>query len=447
MSSIIVNVNDLKPGQILAEDILNSLGQPLICRGTPLTDRMIRVVGERDYARFVRIRLYDDEEGDLRDCWDLQSGGVPASMVRRVKQNVGEVLKIASVTNSLTSAQVEKLSSDISPVIRQLFEGRSPVFDDLCVLSDHDDYTHKHSWTVMLLSLAVLRGAWERGLVFPDPQFRLDMGLGAVLHDLGKTHIPLNVLNKPGKLTRQEWDLIKSHPEEGYGMIRDNEVLMPLAKAIVAHHHQYLDGSGYGAGKRSPLSGEDIPHVVRIATVVDVYDALVSERPYRLAYLPFQALRFLEANCGTKFDGAYIQILRKTVMDFPQGCVLLFSRGVLGCVTRNFERDKENPEITILGILAKGLEKLLGRSYRLQEPGVDFPGEKDIVIGAASLESLGEKIRREALGKGLAKLIAPWPDRRLICRPEWEELFDKHLGFLAADDFVLEEPEPVTQPC
>jgi HD-GYP domain-containing protein (c-di-GMP phosphodiesterase class II) len=404
---------------------------------------MIRVVRERDYAQFVRIRLYNEDDSDLSDSWNLQSGGVPAPLVRRVKRNVGEVFKKASVTNSLSSTQVEKLTSDISPVIRQLFEGKSPVFDDLCVLSEHDDYTHQHSWMVMLLSLAVLRGAWDRGILLPDAQLRLDVGLGAVLHDLGKTHIPLEVLNKPGKLNRQEWALIKSHPQEGYDMLRDNEILMPLAKAIVAHHHQYLDGSGYGAGERSPLSQEDIPHIVRIATVVDVYDALVSERPYRLAYLPFQALGFLEANSGSKFDDGYIRILRKTVMDFPGGCVLLFSRGVVGCVTRNFEKEKENPEVTILGILSRETANLLGKTYRLQEADFGLPGEKDILIGAASLESLAEKIRREARFKGLAKLIAPWSDRTLICHSQWEELFDKHLGFLAADDFALEEPEPV----
>lgn len=442
MSSIVLSIKDLRPGQILAEDILNPLGQPLICHDTPLTARMIRVIQERDYAQFVRIRL-DDDGGELKDYWDLQNGGVPVQVVRKVKRDVGEVLKQASVTNSLSSSQVEKLSLDISPVVRQLFEGSSPIFDDLCILSEHDDYTHKHSWMVMVLSLAVLRRAWDMGYVNPDFQLRLDMGLGAVLHDIGKTHIPLEVLNKPGKLTRQEWELIQSHPQEGYDMIRNNEVLMPLAKAIVAHHHQYLDGTGYGAG--ALLCGEDIPNIVRIATIVDVYDALVSERPYRMAYMPFQALRYIEANVRTKFDAAYVSVLRKTVMDFPQGCVLLFSGGLVGCVTQNFVKDKENPEITILGILVRDASHLLGRVFRLREPEWSLPGENNILIAAATLESLAEKIRRQATTKGLSRLIAPWSERVLVCHSQWEELFDRHLGFLAADDFVLEEPEPATE--
>ncbi len=441
MSSIVLSIKDLRPGQVLAEDILNPMGQPLICHDTPLTSRMIRVIRERDYAQFVRIRL-DDDGTELKDYWDLQNGGVPVQLVRKVKRDVGEVLKQASVTNSLSSAQVEKLSLDISPVVRQLFEGSSPVFDDLCILSEHDDYTHKHSWMVMVLSLAVLRGAWGMGYINPDFQLRLDMGLGAVLHDIGKTHIPLEVLNKPGKLTRQEWELIKSHPQEGYDMVRDNEVLMPLAKAIVGHHHQYLDGSGYGAGERSPLYGDSIPSIVRIATIVDVYDALVSERPYRMAYMPFQALRYLEANTRTKFDAAYVGVLRKSVMDFPQGCVLLFQEGIVGCVTRNFVMDKENPEVTILGVLAGDSSHLLRRVFRLREPDVGLPNENNILIAAATLESLAEKIRRQAATKGLSRLIAPWSQRVLICGDEWEEIFDRHLGFLCADDFALEEPEP-----
>lgn len=433
MSSIIVHVNDLRVGQILGEDILNSVGQPLICCGTKFTERMIRVIRERDYAEFVRVRLIQDSQ-DYEENEDLRNGGLPHQLVRKVKQDAVELIRKASETNSLSSAQVEKLSTDISPVIRGLFEGNAPIFDNLCVLSGHDDYTHEHSWMVMLMALAVLRGAWDRGILYPDAQDRLDMGLGAILHDLGKTHIPLKILNKPGRLNREEWETIQSHPTKGYSMIRDTEGLMPLAKAIVAHHHQYLDGSGYGPGERSPLSGNDIPDLVRITTIVDVYDALVSERPYRLAYLPFQALRFLEANSGTKFDERFIRILRMTVVDFPQGATLLFSGGLVGCVTRNFPKQKENPEILIMGILSRGAAHLMGRQFRLQAPPVGLPSEKHILLGAASIRSLAAKIRREAHVKGLSKLIAPFEERTLVCLAQWEEFFEEHLGFLIGPD-------------
>ncbi len=442
MSSIIVNVNDIRPGQILAEDVLNPVGQPLLCRGTIFTERMIRVVQERGYAEFLRIQLGEQRSAELEEE-DLQSGGLSKPLVREVRKQLAGMLQVAAQTNSLSDGQVEKLAKDISPVIRGLFEGRAPVFDNLCVLSEHDDYTHQHSWMVMVMSLAVLRGAWDRGLIYPDAQYRLDTGLGAVLHDLGKTQIPLDVLNKPGKLNREEWDTIKSHPEKGYLMIRENGSLMPLAKAIVAHHHQALDGSGYGPGQR-PLSGRDIPDLVRLVTIVDIYDALVSERPYRLAYLPFQALRFLEANSGTKLDSRFIHVLRMTVVDFPKGAILLFSHGLVGCVTRNFPREKENPEILIMGVLCRDSAHLIGRHFRLQERIAGFPEERDILLGAATVQSLAEKIRREAVDKGFAALIAPFEDRTLMAASGWEELLESHFGFLADRSACrdLEEGEP-----
>lgn len=444
MSSIIVNVKDLRPGQILAEDVLNPSGQPLLCRGTRFSERMIRVVQERGYAQFLRISPGEEQFSEIEED-DLQSGGLPVSVVREVRHKLLGLLEIAAQTNSLTEAQVEKLGEDISPVIRGLFEGRAPVFDNLCVLSEHDDYTHQHSWMVMVMALAVLRGAWDRGLVYPDAQYRLDTGLGAVLHDLGKTQIPLEVLNKPGKLNREEWELIKSHPEKGYLMIRQNQNLMPLAKAIVAHHHQALDGSGYGPGQRA-LSAKEIPDLVRMVTIVDIYDALVSERPYRLGYLPFQALRFLEANSGSKLDRRFLHVLRMTVVDFPKGAILLFSHGLIGCVTKNFQKEKENPEILIIGVLCRSSAPLIGRNFRLQEQTIGFPKERDILLGAATMHSLAEKIRREAREKGLATLVCPFEERTLMASSGWEELLENHLGFLCDRDGCaeIEEPSVVT---
>lgn len=446
MSSIIVNVRDLTAGLVLAEDILNPVGQPLVCRGTKLSERMIQVIRERGYADFLRVRLTEDGEDDFDENGDMRNGGVPHTLVRKVRKDVGDMIGKARQTSSLSRPQVERLASDIAPVIRALFDGPAPIFDNICVLSDHDDYTHQHSWMVMIMSLAVLRGAWDRGFIYPDAQFRLDTGLGAVLHDLGKIHIPLEVLNKPGKLTREEWELIKAHPEKGYAMIRDTESLMPLAKAIVAHHHQYLDGSGYGPGDRPPLSGEDIPDLVRLTTVVDVYDALVSERPYRLAYLPFQALRFLDAHSRTRFDDRFVHVLRMTVVDFPKGALLLFPHGLVGCVTQNFPKQKENPEILIMGALCRNYAHLIGKQFRLQEPPTGLPSERHILLGAATIQSLAEKIRREARVTGLSTLIASREERTLVCHAQWEELFEKHLGFVTSDDFAMETPEPVMQP-
>ncbi len=127
---------------------------------------------------------------------------------------------------------------------------------------------------------------------------------GGLLHDIGKVGIPAGILDKPGKLTAEEYDQIKQHPAIGA------RILAPIgavrrALPLVLHHHELLDGSGYPHG----LRGEQIPQLVRILTVADVFDALVSDRPYRPAWPVERAIAHLREGAGTKFDAGIVEAL------------------------------------------------------------------------------------------------------------------------------------------
>jgi HD-GYP domain-containing protein (c-di-GMP phosphodiesterase class II) len=129
-----------------------------------------------------------------------------------------------------------------------------------------------------------------------------DIEMGALLHDIGKVGIPDQILNKPGRLSEEEFQLIKRHPEFGWSVIRKLPGL-EIASLYVLHHHENFDGTGYPAG----LSGADIPIGARIVSVIDAFDAMVSSRPYRQGLPVDEAIRRLHESSGTQFDPAVVE--------------------------------------------------------------------------------------------------------------------------------------------
>ncbi len=132
---------------------------------------------------------------------------------------------------------------------------------------------------------------------------------GALLHDIGKISIPDSVLLKKGPLTEDEWKIIRTHPSTAYEALSKVEYLRPSLDIPYCHHERW-NGSGYPRG----LKGEEIPLAARIFAVVDVYDALISDRPYRKAWSKEETIKYLLKNSGTLFDKrvvkGFLEILR-----------------------------------------------------------------------------------------------------------------------------------------
>ncbi len=167
---------------------------------------------------------------------------------------------------------------------------------------DYQSFTHSvHVFTYTMMLMHYMGCAW-------DEQTLVDVGTGALLHDIGKTHISPDILNKPGKLDKEEWEQIKRHPIHGMRMCTNLSVSQASLNCIVFHHEKF-DGSGYPTG----MEGEEIPLPVRMITCCDVYDAITSKRPYAPAKTPFETLKIMSEEMQGAFDldvfKAFIKVL------------------------------------------------------------------------------------------------------------------------------------------
>ncbi len=163
-------------------------------------------------------------------------------------------------------------------------------------LANADGYTLKHSLAVTTLGLSLgLRVMRKYGWIDAHGKRRFDgvddrlavLGVGLLLHDIGKLAVPAEILRKPGPLTDEEWKAMRAHPTLGFQILRKAEEISPLARAVVRSHHERWSGGGYPDGQ----SGTEIHQFARIAAVADVFDALTSDRDYRAALPVHEALR------------------------------------------------------------------------------------------------------------------------------------------------------------
>ena len=191
----------------------------------------------------------------------------------------------------------------------------------LARLKNADEYTYLHSVAVCALMVAL-----GRQLGLNDAQCR-EAGMAGMLHDLGKAAMPQDVLNKPGKLTPEEFAIIKQHPVRGYEMLLAGADVSEGVMDVCHHHHERVDGTGYPHG----LIGDGISLLARMGAVCDVYDAVTSDRPYKAGWDPAQALAQMATWKG-HFDTAIFQSFVKSVGIYPTGSLVRLRSGRLAVV-------------------------------------------------------------------------------------------------------------------
>ena len=203
-------------------------------------------------------------------------------------------------------------------------------------IKTHDAYTYMHSVAVCALMLAL-----ARRLKLDEAQVR-DAAIGGLMHDLGKAMMPLEVLNKPGKLTDEEFAIMKSHPKAGWSLLKEGGEANEATLDIALHHHEKYDGNGYP----ERLKGEQISLLSRMGAVCDVYDAVTSNRPYKAGWDPAESIRQMASWKG-HFDERIFQAFVRSVGIYPVGALVRTKRDKLAVIIEQNPNSLLTPKICI----------------------------------------------------------------------------------------------------
>lgn len=278
--------------------------------------------GTRDHHRFATQRLNVEPEprhAPQQNVQQLMADIKAAQQIyRRTHEYIVTVLDDARLGRSLDVGGARKL---VSEMVESIITNENALLW-LSQLKRRDEYTTLHSINVCILALL-----FGRHLNFNAEQLR-EIGDGALLHDIGKMRVPIELLNKPAELTSDELQLLKKHPEYGYQMLKDSGMITPAALDIVYSHHERMDGSGYPRG----LRGDQISDYAMLVSIVDVYDAITSDRVYHLGVSPHEALNLMYEWGPKNFPQELLEQFIKCLGIYPIGSIVELNTGEVGVV-------------------------------------------------------------------------------------------------------------------
>lgn len=228
--------------------------------------------------------------------------------------------------------------SDVSRQLIDVIEPNKQILISIFDLKSYDDYTYNHSLGVAVISIAIGTA------LHLSRQELCELGICALMHDIGKTKIPIEIINKPGKLTKEEFDVIKKHPALGAEYMTNNNLGIDRIREGILSHHEKYDGTGYPNGQ----AGKDIPLFGRIISVADVFDALTSLRPYHMPTPPKDGIEYIMGGSGKSFDIQVVRAFLQKISPYPVGSCVKLSNGELAIVVRQRKSSPLRPKIRLL---------------------------------------------------------------------------------------------------
>ena len=309
---------EAREGMVLAEDILDRNGHLVFPSGSALNMDTIRKI---DNFGIIVIKIQKEqnnadaynESGEIAGYYEeiRQTDGFK-QIYRQFQNSVDELAtEFSDIVVHNKEIQVDRILLNIAKIIKANTT-KFTIFEILDCVRGSDDQTFVHSMNVALICREI--GAW---FGYSNTQMR-NLVMAGILHDIGKVKIPLNILNKPEKLTEQEYMVMKYHTVFGYKILKDQPIDTQIKYAVLMHHERY-DGSGYPRGRK----GNDIDEFARIIAIADVYDAMTAKRVYRERMSPFDVLEYFEQKMSL-FDPEILPLfLKKTAESYVNNTVLL----------------------------------------------------------------------------------------------------------------------------
>ncbi len=321
-----VNINKVSLGSKLARCIYSPDGGILLSEGMEIREVYLE-----------RLRSYGIQEVYLDD--ELSADIEITDPICEETRNEARVLVKKTMENYLGyyTIEVEDIKVIVDNLINELLS-KDDIITNLSDIKSVDDYTFEHCVNVCVLSL--ITGI---SLNYDLDKLR-ELGIGAMLHDIGKMVIPREILNKPTQLTVKEFEEIKKHTILGYEILKKSGKITLVSAFIAFGHHERYDGTGYPF----QLKGENIHQCARIVAVADVYDALTSDRVYRKKLKTNEVFDYMTTHGVYHFDPVIIENFVKHIALYPVGSGVLLNSRERGIVVRSNDKYPTRPIVRIL---------------------------------------------------------------------------------------------------
>lgn len=328
----ICSVDKLKPGVRLGKPVYDIKGVFLLAKDMELTEAMIkRLITNKIY--FVYIEDEISEGISIESIIDDQT---KATIITTMKDIMENKIDSKGCTGMIPREEFNKIKDIVDTLIEEI-KSKSDISYMAVELMGTDMNTYSHSVNVAILSI----------LNAVDHGYSMDMcekiGIGAILHDIGKTKIDTSVLQKKEPFTIEEIMEMQRHSQYGYEMVRRDPSISAISKAIILNHHEKLDGTGYP----NRIQARYIPDFVRIVTMADMFDAMTTDRVYRKRLPVHTALELLMTDCVSKIDSNVYKKFVKNVVLYPPGTIVELNEGTKGIVIKY---DKGNPTRPLLRV-------------------------------------------------------------------------------------------------
>jgi len=310
----LVSTSRCEPGMVLAKPVLNQKGAVILGTHSELTGQTIKRFKQMGIDMvYVRDKATEDIYID-----QVISDETRCEALSTIYSTFNEIQTSSSIkSQTKKSASLYSTFSALCQRIIDEMKSRKSAINLLGNIHIHDHYVYSHSLntTLYAIGIGIKKGYSDKELT--------EIGLGALLHDIGQMKVPTSIIQKEGQLTSKEFETVKKHTEYGFDLLRQEYGFPLLAAHCAYQHHERLDGSGYPRG----LKKDEIHKYARLLAVADVFEALTSHRVHRRAMLPHLAIEILYSQSGTHFDQDYVESFRNTVAIYPIGVSVKLNTG------------------------------------------------------------------------------------------------------------------------
>lgn len=302
-----IKADNLIPGMVLGQQLFNQRGELLLQEDIILTERAIEQIARRG---FNGVYIKDKLTNDL-PVTPLISELTKSSAIAELKEIEKRLI---GKNGEKTTEAFEKI---VESIVNQIISSKELMVNVLDIKA-FDEYTYYHCVNVAVISVVI-------GVAFEfDKDLLFSLANAAILHDIGKTLLETSILNKTKALTRAEFETIKKHPALGCDYLASSKFsLTPTIRTGILDHHERFDGQGYPDGRH----GNNISLFGRIIAVADVYDALTSDRPYRSALSPAEAIEYIMSQMERQFDPVVVYHFVQRIAPYPVGTGVILSTG------------------------------------------------------------------------------------------------------------------------